>query len=141
MKSRDANCSKFRCFTLNGGHLSCMQHRCFIHVHILQQNKQDQQSPIQDGFNDTKDNRRRGHLSTACRRIRSACKTFFAFRGGINADDDEELYYQDNYNDFSWKCSFGTREDDGIWMNRKDQVGTIMSFLVWILISKSDDHV
>ena len=51
-------------------------------------------------------------------------------------DDSDENYYQDNYNDQSWQCSFGTADDDGIWMNRKDQAGTIMSMLVWLLISE-----
>jgi len=47
---------------------------------------------------------------------------------------DYEGYYLDNYNDQPWHCSFGTAELNGIWMNRKDQAGTIMSLLVWLLI-------
>ena len=53
---------------------------------------------------------------------------------GIMNEDGE--YYEDPYNDQPWRCSFGTAEDDGIWMNRKDQAGTIMSLLVWLLISE-----
>jgi len=49
---------------------------------------------------------------------------------------DYEGYYLDNYNDQPWHCSFGTAEVNGIWMNRKDQAGTIMSLLVWLLISE-----
>ena len=49
---------------------------------------------------------------------------------------DDEGYYLDNYNDQPWHCSFGTAEVNGIWMNRKDQAGTIMSLLVWLLISE-----
>ena len=43
-------------------------------------------------------------------------------------------YYRDPFNDESWSCSFGTGEENGIWMNASDQSGTIMSFLVWFLI-------
>jgi len=46
----------------------------------------------------------------------------------------EEDYYHDLYNDYSWKCTFGTDEDDGIWMVSTDQAGTIMAVLVWIFI-------
>eukprot|EP00521_Asterionellopsis_glacialis_P010030 CAMPEP_0195289180 /NCGR_PEP_ID=MMETSP0707-20130614/5564_1 /TAXON_ID=33640 /ORGANISM="Asterionellopsis glacialis, Strain CCMP134" /LENGTH=396 /DNA_ID=CAMNT_0040349153 /DNA_START=87 /DNA_END=1277 /DNA_ORIENTATION=+ len=50
---------------------------------------------------------------------------------------ENDKYYQDNYNDLSWGCSVGTHEDDGIWMNRSDQPGTIMALMVWILIGYS----
>ena len=43
-------------------------------------------------------------------------------------------YYIDSYNGQSWSCSFGTREDNGIWMNSGDQAGVIMSALVWLLM-------
>uniref|UniRef100_A0A7S1FSP2 Palmitoyltransferase n=1 Tax=Corethron hystrix TaxID=216773 RepID=A0A7S1FSP2_9STRA len=43
-------------------------------------------------------------------------------------------YYMDNFNDQSWSCSFGTSEENGIWMNTKDQAGTIMAVLVWFLL-------
>lgn len=33
-----------------------------------------------------------------------------------------------------WKCSLGTRESDGTWLNYTDQGGTAMAFLVWILV-------
>lgn len=52
----------------------------------------------------------------------------------LEGEDEQQEYYRDDFNDQSWKCSFGTNEDDGIWMNTNDQPGTIMSFLVWILI-------
>lgn len=41
--------------------------------------------------------------------------------------------YEDAHNDESWTCSFGTREDDGIWINSSDRVGILMASLVWIL--------
>ena len=34
----------------------------------------------------------------------------------------------------SWKCSLGTRESDGTWLNYTDQAGTAMALLVWVLI-------
>ena len=47
---------------------------------------------------------------------------------------DADNRYEDTYNDQPWKCTFGTNEDDGIWMNHYDRVGTIMAALVWVLI-------
>jgi len=46
-------------------------------------------------------------------------------------------YYRDNFNDQSHSCSFGTGEENGIWMNTSDQAGTIMAFLVWLLLGYS----
>ena len=57
-------------------------------------------------------------------------------RAPSNIDDSSEAYV-DNFNDESWKCSFGTHEDDGIWLNLSDRVGTIMAALVWVLIAYS----
>ena len=45
-------------------------------------------------------------------------------------------YYKDDFNDESWSCNFGTRESDGIWMNRDDPPGTILSMTVAVLIGK-----
>jgi hypothetical protein len=53
------------------------------------------------------------------------------------ADPTDSYYYMDHFNDLSWNCSMGTSDDDGIWYNRNDPAGTIMSFLVWFLISYS----
>lgn len=47
---------------------------------------------------------------------------------------DGKEYYEDNYNDLPWKCSFGTRQDDGIWLNLNDPPGLTMSSMVWLLI-------
>lgn len=44
------------------------------------------------------------------------------------------MYYRDDFNDFPWSCKLGTSEEDGIWMNTSDQGGTIMAFLVWVLL-------
>lgn len=43
-------------------------------------------------------------------------------------------YYEDNYNDLPWKCTFGTMHDDGVWMNQSDSPGLLMSSLVWLMI-------
>lgn len=48
----------------------------------------------------------------------------------------EKQYYEDNYNDLSWRCSFGTRHDDGIWANHGDSPGLIMACLVWLMIGE-----
>ena len=49
-------------------------------------------------------------------------------------EKSKKEFYDDNYNDLPWRCSFGTSEDDGVWLNRRDQPGFIMSTTVWVLI-------
>jgi DHHC palmitoyltransferase len=51
--------------------------------------------------------------------------------------DDDYYYYQDDFNDQSWSCSVGTSDDHGIWMNRADPAGTLMSASVWLLFAYS----
>jgi len=46
---------------------------------------------------------------------------------------NDEHMYEDTYNDEPWNCSCGTSENDGIWLNSYDRVGTLMAALVWIL--------
>lgn len=46
-------------------------------------------------------------------------------------------FYRDNFNDQPYSCNFGTEEENGIWMNTSDQAGTIMAFIVWILLAYS----
>lgn len=46
-------------------------------------------------------------------------------------------FYRDNFNDQPLSCDFGTGEENGIWMNTSDQAGTIMAFLVWLLLGYS----
>jgi hypothetical protein len=46
---------------------------------------------------------------------------------------DDSIHYEDDFNDMSWSCSIGTDDDNGIWMNRADPAGTLMSGCVWIL--------
>ena len=43
-------------------------------------------------------------------------------------------YYYDDTNDYSFGCTFGTEETDGIWMQRNDPPGTILSAFVWVFI-------
>ena len=51
--------------------------------------------------------------------------------------DSTTEYYEDTFNDESWECTFGTNDQDGIWVNCRDKVGQIMSTMVWLLISYS----
>jgi len=51
--------------------------------------------------------------------------------------DTTNVYYEDTFNDEPWECTFGTSAQDGIWLNHSDQVGTIMSTMVWVLIGYS----
>ena len=46
-------------------------------------------------------------------------------------------HYIDTHNDSPWNFSFGTAEDNGIWMNSGDQAGSIMATLVWLLMTYS----
>lgn len=46
-------------------------------------------------------------------------------------------FYRDNFNDQPYSCNFGTEEENGIWMNTSDKAGTIMAFIVWILLAYS----
>ena len=41
-------------------------------------------------------------------------------------------YYYDDTNEYSFDCTFGTEETDGIWMQRNDPPGTILSAFVWV---------
>jgi len=49
-------------------------------------------------------------------------------------DTDAKVFYEDKYNDLPWSCTFGTREVNGIWVNRTDANGITMSAMVWLLI-------
>lgn len=50
---------------------------------------------------------------------------------------DDSVYYQDDFNDMAWSCSFGTSDEDGVWLNQKDPAGLMMALLVWFLIGYS----
>lgn len=56
------------------------------------------------------------------------------FQPSQKINHNNELYYTDDFNDFSWSCSTGTSDENGIWMNNSDQAGTIMACLVWLLL-------
>ncbi|KAL7557644.1 hypothetical protein ACA910_001248 [Epithemia clementina (nom. ined.)] len=58
----------------------------------------------------------------------------FATAALADDPDDASLYYEDSFNDLSWTCSFGTSDEDGIWLNQADPAGTIMAILVWVLL-------
>jgi hypothetical protein len=69
--------------------------------------------------------------------MREAIETYT--RPSIEDDMDgkkKKQYYEDNYNDLPWKCSFGTSHDDGIWLNQSDTPGLVMSSMVWLLIGE-----
>jgi len=50
------------------------------------------------------------------------------------SEEDGEHFYRDDFNDQSWDCSFGTSDENGIWLNMRDQAGLVMSTMVWILM-------
>jgi hypothetical protein len=43
-------------------------------------------------------------------RLQAAVSAMFSPGGGLN-QDPREHYYEDTFNDFPWKCSFGTHEE------------------------------
>ncbi|CAB9505418.1 Palmitoyltransferase ZDHHC3 [Seminavis robusta] len=53
------------------------------------------------------------------------------------AAEDNDRYYKDDFNDSSWSCSVGTTDEHGVWMNRGDAAGSMMSLIVWGLIGYS----
>lgn len=57
--------------------------------------------------------------------------------GARNDEGPNGRYYRDDFNDYSWKCSVGTSDEDGIWLNRSDLAGNIMCAMVWILLGYS----
>jgi hypothetical protein len=78
----------------------------------------------------TKQTDRRSVLSKCC----SSVSGFVCAR----PDTDTKIeYYEDTYNDEPWECTFGTSDQDGIWVNYTDKVGQIMSSMVWVLITYS----
>ena len=63
---------------------------------------------------------------------------FGSFTSGPRDDEGPYgRYYRDDFNDYSWNCSIGTSDEDGIWLNRGDPAGTIMCIMVWILLGYS----
>ena len=53
----------------------------------------------------------------------------------LNIDENQEAeYYYDDTNDYSNSCTFGTEEENGIWLNTHDGPGIAMAVIVWILI-------
>jgi hypothetical protein len=67
-----------------------------------------------------------------------ACGCFGSVANGTRDDEGPNgRYYRDDFNDYSWKCSVGTTDEDGIWLNRFDPAGTIMCIMVWILLGYS----
>lgn len=56
----------------------------------------------------------------------------------VNNDGEDNIYYyEDPTNEESFSFTCGTSEKNGIWLNLSDQVGTLMSVLVWLLFGYS----
>jgi hypothetical protein len=69
--------------------------------------------------------------------ISKCCSCISGFVCARPDTDAKVEYYEDTYNDEPWECTFGTSDQDGIWVNYSDKVGQIMSSTVWVLISYS----
>jgi hypothetical protein len=92
-----------------------------------QQSSQQQQYYSSGTMEDfTKKTDRRACLSKCCASInRCLCA-----RPKVDGTSE---YYEDTFNDEPWECTFGTGDEDGIWVNCGDKVGQIMSSMVWVL--------
>ena len=47
---------------------------------------------------------------------------------------DDDTYYEDTFVDDPFTCSFGTSEANGVWLNHRDKVGTVVAMVVWVLV-------
>lgn len=65
-------------------------------------------------------------------RIRA--RSMITIDGGGDERGIKYEYYYDDTNEHSFDCTFGTEETSGIWMNRNDPPGTILSAFVWVFI-------
>ena len=73
---------------------------------------------------------RRSRLNRCCSKLSDFCCS------GPTKDIQAE-YYEDTFNDEPWDCTCGTGERDGIWTNYGDRVGSVMSSMVFVLMTYS----
>lgn len=96
-----------------------------------QQHQQQYYSSSGGGMEDfTKQTDRRTSLAKCC----TSVNKFVCARPPVDRTTE---YYEDTFNDEPWECTFGTSDQDGVWVNCGDKVGQIMSSMVWVLISYS----
>ena len=96
--------------------------------------KLSKQAPVQNFYSSSstvEDFSKRHDRRSVISRVCTTCSAYACARPEL---DTKAIYYEDTYNDEPWDCTFGTSNEDGIWVNFKDQVGTCMASLVWILI-------
>jgi hypothetical protein len=91
--------------------------------HLLQQHSYPYPPSIDESSNKSD---RRSFVGRACNSVTNVCCA-------RPPTDTQGGYYEDDFNNESWECTFGTTDQDGIWVNNSDKVGTIMSSLVWVL--------
>ena len=69
--------------------------------------------------------------------IQSCAQACCSKRNMLEEEGPNGMFYRDDFNDMSWSCSVGTTDEHGIWLNRADPAGTIMSMMVWVLLGYS----
>lgn len=106
----------------------CLVH--FLPCAVYQHNPSVQGTYVTSNEDFSKKPERRGTCSQCCYRV---CRVVCA-KPQI---DTTALYYEDSFNDEPWECTFGTADEDGIWVNHSDKVGTMMSAIVWVLMGYS----
>ena len=94
----------------------------------------------EESANESSDMKEHGRKFTTNRIVSSISSCFCSscrLKSNEDPNQDTEKYYRDDFNDGSWSCTFGTSEDSGIWMNTRDQAGTILALTVWFLLGYS----
>jgi hypothetical protein len=100
-----------------------------IHPSILQH-----VSLERDVYSSTMDDFDKIDRRTCCGRFSSRVGSFCCARPAV---DPQSEFYEDTFNDEPNECTFGTSDQDGVWVNYSDQVGTMMSSMVWVLFGYS----
>jgi len=90
-----------------------------------------------DDYTNSKGNSKQRKASVMSRSFISLCECCCP-KSRNSAEEDDQNFYRDDFNDQSWSCSFGTTDEHGTWLNMRDQAGLIMSALVWILMVYSN---
>jgi hypothetical protein len=86
-------------------------------------------SEFEDDYEDDKDDKR-----SVCHKMAAAVQSR---KAAHNERFQDERYYEDDFNDHSWACNFGTSHENGIWLNKSDKGGCVMALTVWLLLCYS----
>ena len=91
---------------------------------------------------DSADDAKKASPTGSLLRLAQQCRDCLQYCGCSNhhmlsTEGPDGDFYRDDFNDQSDTFVLGTSEDSGIWMNQSDTAGTIMAFMVWVLLTYS----